>query len=131
MYCPECGGEYREGFYQCADCGVALVETAPVQPEPAPLRDLVTVLEVRDPGVLAIAESLLLEAGIPYLKNGDALQDLLSGRMGLGYSVATGPVQVQVAEEHAEVAAQLLAEPTQGPLEEEGGQPAGDHPTQE
>jgi hypothetical protein len=28
-WCPECGGEYREGFAVCADCGVALVETPP------------------------------------------------------------------------------------------------------
>lgn len=29
MFCPECGGEFREGFFECADCGVALVEQLP------------------------------------------------------------------------------------------------------
>ena len=28
-WCPKCGAEYREGFSECADCGVALVDEAP------------------------------------------------------------------------------------------------------
>ena len=27
MFCPLCKAEYREGFYRCADCHVALVNT--------------------------------------------------------------------------------------------------------
>jgi hypothetical protein len=33
-WCPSCGAEYREGFSECADCGVALVGTPPEPPEP-------------------------------------------------------------------------------------------------
>jgi hypothetical protein len=29
MFCPSCGGEYREGFTTCADCEVPLVESLP------------------------------------------------------------------------------------------------------
>src|SRR4051794_41094394 len=29
MYCPSCGGEYREGYTVCADCKVPLVEHLP------------------------------------------------------------------------------------------------------
>ena len=29
MYCPKCGSEYREGFTECKDCEVALVNEEP------------------------------------------------------------------------------------------------------
>ncbi|MFZ1975877.1 MAG: hypothetical protein WAU89_23750 [Candidatus Acidiferrales bacterium] len=29
MFCPNCKAEYRDGFTQCADCGVALVSQVP------------------------------------------------------------------------------------------------------
>ena len=29
MFCPECEGEYREGFTRCADCEVDLVAALP------------------------------------------------------------------------------------------------------
>jgi hypothetical protein len=32
-WCPNCGAEYREGFSECADCGVTLVDEAPA-PKP-------------------------------------------------------------------------------------------------
>jgi hypothetical protein len=34
-WCPQCGAEYRAGFHECADCGVALVDE---QPPPVPGR---------------------------------------------------------------------------------------------
>ena len=32
-WCPNCGAEYREGGDACTDCGVALVDEKPVEPE--------------------------------------------------------------------------------------------------
>jgi hypothetical protein len=112
MYCPECGSEYREGFVQCADCEVPLVETPPQEQEPEhPDVNFVTVLETGDPGEIALAESILLEAQIPYFKKGDQIQDLFAlGRLPFGFNPITGPVEFQVAEENVDAAHDALEE---------------------
>jgi putative signal transducing protein len=108
MYCPECGSEYREGFVQCADCDVPLVDTPPLEPF-HPEGELVTVLETPDPGLIALAESLLLGADIPYLKKGDQIQDLFAaGRLGI--NPVTGPVEIQVLPDQVEAARAALTE---------------------
>jgi hypothetical protein len=108
MYCPECGGEYRDGFFQCADCGVTLVEEPP-KPKTLPDLELVTVFETADPAELAFMESVLLDAGIPFSKRGEYLQDLFAlGR--IGFSAVAGPVALQVPEEHVEAVNELLEE---------------------
>jgi hypothetical protein len=110
MYCPECGSEYREGFVQCTDCEVPLVESPQLEPFHPDIR-LVTVVETGDPGEIALAESILLEAQIPYLKKGDQIQDLFAmGRLSSGFNPITGPVEIQVAEENAEAAHEALEE---------------------
>jgi hypothetical protein len=112
MYCPVCGSEYREGFVQCADCEIPLVETPPelVETEHPDLQ-LVTVLVTGDPGEIALAESILLEEEIPYFKKGDQIQDLFAlGRLPFGFNPVTGPVEIQVAEEDAEAAHEALEE---------------------
>jgi hypothetical protein len=112
MFCPECGGEYREGFVHCADCDVDLVADPP-QAHTDPLHevDLVTVLETGDPSELLFAESVLREAGIPFVKRGESLQELFAlGRLGTGFNPIAGPILLQVSEEQADAAAQLLEE---------------------
>ena len=110
MYCPQCQSEFREGFLECVDCHVPLVESPPAE-EAIPELNLVTVLESSDPTVLVVAESLLLEAQIPYLKKGDQIQDLFAwGRLFTLFNPAVGPVYVQVPEQHAEAALELLQE---------------------
>jgi hypothetical protein len=109
MFCPECRSEYREGFTTCADCEVALVpELAPEDHDGEPL---VTVLEDGDPGRLALAHSLLDDAGIPHTGAGEGLQDLFGlGRLGAGFNVLTGPARIQVPASRAEEARELLEE---------------------
>lgn len=112
MTCPDCGGEYRDGFTVCADCGGPLVAAAapepPVEEEPEADEGLVCVLETGDPAEMAFVESLLLEAGIDYTKQGDRVQDLFGiGRLG-GFNVLTGPARLLVAKEEADAAKELI-----------------------
>jgi len=123
MFCPECGGEYREGFTHCADCDVDLVESLPLPEEEEPDMGLVTVLETDDPAELALAESLLREAGIPFVKRGDYLHNqFVFGALGLGFNDVAGAVVIQVAEEHAEAADQALEEIRAVEEETQGGE---------
>jgi Putative prokaryotic signal transducing protein len=111
MYCPECRSEYREGFVQCADCEVPLVDTLPQEEPEHPDLQFVTVLETGDPGEIALAESILLEAGIPYYKKGDQIQDLFAlGRLSFGFNPVTGLVEIRVAEENVAAAHDALEE---------------------
>lgn len=116
MYCPECGLEYREGYVTCSDCGIPLTEAPPAEPIHPDVR-LVTVLEGSDPAAIALAESLLLEEKIPYLKKFDQVQDLFAmGRL-MGFNPMVGPVVIQVPEEHAERALEILGDLRHGNLE--------------
>ena len=36
MYCPKCRSEFREGFFECSDCLVPLVENLPLE-DPKPI----------------------------------------------------------------------------------------------
>lgn len=126
MFCPRCGAEYRAGFTHCADCDVALVAAPPdAAEEPDGSEEWVTVLESGDPGLLAMAHSLLDAEGITARFPGEGLQSLFGfGTMGAGFNVLVGPAAVQVPEHEAEKALELLAgleEP--GLLQEDG---AGD-----
>jgi putative signal transducing protein len=71
--------------------------------------DLVTVFETGDPGLVALAKSLLDSAGIEFATKGDALQDLFGvGRFPGGTNLVTGPVVFQVGPDDAEEAKSIL-----------------------
>ena len=119
MYCPECGSEYREGYFTCVDCEVPLTEAPPAEVV-HPDTHLVTVFEGTDPAALALAESLLLEDKIPYYKKGEQIQDLfVLGRIP-GFNPLVGPILIQVPEEHAEAAFEMLGELRHGNLDAGG-----------
>jgi hypothetical protein len=102
MFCPQCGGEYRPGFTDCADCGVPLVPqppesgTTPAEPD----LDLVTIFESANPALIGVVRSILDSADIEFVTKGEALQDLF--RM--------GSVVFQVGSKNAEKAKALLRE---------------------
>jgi putative signal transducing protein len=119
VFCPKCGDEYRPGFTRCADCDVDLVDKLPDVEEPPPF-EMVTVLETGDQSLAAVAESILQGAGIPFIARNERLQNLFGwGTIGTGYSVAMGPIRLQVLKEDAEIAKELLVAHT--PPESEDG----------
>ncbi len=101
MFCPHCNAEYVPGFTRCADCDVELVEALPAAEPPRrhPTGDPVTVFSSRDPGLVAIAESLLQSADIRF-----------SVRGGLLPYPAAFPVDLQVLADDADDARGILAE---------------------
>ena len=111
MFCPKCRAEYREGFFECSDCQIPLVEQLPEEKEGEPDLELVTVLEIKDPAIMAIAKSLLEEAEIEFIDTAEGLQDFYGvGRWG-GLQPLTGPARLQVSagdEERARSALQGL-----------------------
>lgn len=110
MFCPNCGDEYQEGIDTCPACKVDLVN------DPTPTKDpgqsfLVTVLRTNDISQLMLAKSLLHGASIPYFAKSEIVQDFFGvGRIGTGFNVITGPVELQVARDHEKKARELLAE---------------------
>jgi putative signal transducing protein len=70
--------------------------------------DPVTVLESGDPALIAVAKSLLEEAGIEFFAKGEDIQDLFAGGRVGGFNPVVGPIQLQVAAEDAEQASALL-----------------------
>ena len=62
-----------------------------------------------DQALLSVAKSILADAGIRSLAKGEGLQDLLGlGRVGTGYNVLAGPVELQVMLEDQEGTLALL-----------------------
>lgn len=100
MYCPKCLVEYREGFTECADCGVALVEGTPPDPKVAYV-DLVTVLETNNAAAFAVAESLLRAADIDYVVQN-------AGASNVFPVTDIGPMQIQVESDLAQKASEIL-----------------------
>ena len=98
MFCPECGTEYREGFYECADCRVPLVWELPPETEPrVGTTEFVTVLETYDTALMAVTKSLLQAAGFRYLVLGEGLRYV-------------EPIKLLVESERAAEARDLLSE---------------------
>ena len=72
---------------------------------------LVTVFQTANPVALALAKGALESKGIPFVIQGEGLQDLIGlGRFPGGFNVATGPVKIHVDIRDAEAAREALAD---------------------
>ena len=106
MFCPECRAEYREGFTQCSDCQVPLVQDLPSEPEPQPHMTLVTVLETVDRNLLIVAKSVLDDAEMDYVVEGGSITDPLGAATLYG---RRRPTRLQVAEKDEQASRGLLS----------------------
>jgi hypothetical protein len=123
VFCPNCEAEYREGIYECADCGVALVESLP-EKDVHPEVELIAVFETADPALLPIAKSVLEAAEIPFFVQGDEAMGLLPvGRFATGLTQkGQGMVAiVHVDKKHEERAKEVLSPLETEELPEEPG----------
>jgi hypothetical protein len=105
-WCPECGAEYREGYTQCSECQVALVETPPAVTE-------AEVVEVAAFGSLEqaeLAQGMLESNGIS-----SEVEDARVPHPEAGYPTG-GEVALLVPAPLVEQAKALLAEADRGEL---------------
>ena len=73
--------------------------------------ELVTVFQTGNSMALALAKGALESAGIPFVSEGEGLQDLIGlGRFPGGFNVATGPVKIRVDVRDADAAREVLAD---------------------
>ena len=113
MFCPQCGEEYRAGFDMCADCGVPLVTE---RPEPELKKNqskikLSTILETSDLGLITVAKSLLEAKEIPFMVQGEKIQDLFGiGRFPGNINVLVGPVELKVDSKDKDEALAILSD---------------------
>lgn len=71
--------------------------------------NLVTVFETGNEAIVGLVKSMLDEAKIRYLAQGEGVQDLFGvGVLGTGFNIVTGPVVFQVMPEDADYAKELL-----------------------
>jgi len=83
MFCPECKTEYREGFIECADCKVQLVDTLELENENNEQKLEVyenvkfkSVLSTYNVGDIALIKGLLDDAGITYFFQGENISHI-------------------------------------------------------
>ena len=119
MYCPECGVEYRQGFTECSDCHVVLVENLPPEPEVDHSGEGWETIEcfAYQPGLIAVLKSVLESEGIEYFLT-DENMDTLYGSLPLLRSP-----RLTVRREQAEQVREILAE-IAVPGEEDAGSEA-------
>lgn len=106
MFCPECGVEYREGFAECSDCRVALVETLPLEPESDHSGEGWETIEYAgyQAGQVPVLKSVLDAEGIEYFLTDESM-DTIYGSLPL----LRAP-RLTVRREHAERVREILSE---------------------
>lgn len=119
MKCQSCGAVIAGATGRCPRCGERASGADDAQgtigqgragPEPEGL-GFEPVLSTGDPGILALAESVLRGANVPHVVRGDGLQDLFgAGRLGTGFNPLAGPAVLEVSPSDRDRVRELLSE---------------------
>ncbi len=109
-WCPECGAEYREGYTQCSECQVALVDVPPVNAAETKLVEVGTFVSLEQ---AELAQGLLETNGIE-----SEVEDARVPHPEMGYP-ASSRVALLVPASLVEQARGLLAEADRGELEDD------------
>ena len=81
---------------------------------------LVTIFATGNHGIIALAKSILDDAGIQYYAKNERAEDLIGiGVIGTGFNPIIGPIELQVLEENAAEAKDLLKDLSEGQVEDE------------
>ena len=100
MYCPKCKAEYRDGFYKCSDCDIALVHELPVEPDAEPeYIEYEKVLSTFNPADVALIKSILDGEEITYFFHGENFMHIMP---------LIEPARLMVDKEQVERARALL-----------------------
>ena len=98
MFCPKCKAEYREGFTECADCGVVLVKELPPEDELEYL-EYEEVLATYNAVDIAMVTSLMEKEDLTYYFKGEHFH---------GLRPLAEPVRLMVLKDQAQRARELL-----------------------
>ncbi len=106
MYCTKCKKIFNTSELHCPVCNELLV---PDKAEDT-TSDFVKVFESSDLGLTAIIKSVLINADIEYLVQGEHMQSILGGQFSFAFSADIGKVEFYVSKDDEEVAVELLKE---------------------
>jgi uncharacterized damage-inducible protein DinB len=121
MFCPECGDEFRPGFTECPDCGVALVEESPAAvDEEGNAVSEVARYDTLDEAVRA--QAVLQAEGIPSIVPEPPKKRALFTMP----DTAPVPVPLFVLEEYQERAVEILEAAAGGATEQADDRPRRD-----
>jgi hypothetical protein len=125
VICPKCRSEYVAGVTVCYDCGVDLVESLAqaghdarpdderrgdeARPSSSDASAPVVVFVTSDPGLMAIAQTMLESARIPLLVEGGAQHGFFGAGSLAGFH-PIGPMFLRVAPRDVEDARAALAD---------------------
>lgn len=98
MFCPKCRAEYREGFYTCAECNIALVDHLPPEPQPE-FVDFEEVLATYNPADIAFIKSIL---------HAENIECFFKGEHFLHMRPLADPARLMVRSDQVELARDIL-----------------------